>query len=164
MTFVEYFYIQLTGLPDRREVYHGGIKKVVKQPRYRGKDLQECQSRYGLGQLASEGNFIESLAGQSLCFSPLRNPNSTRKFIIGSDPFVRLEEDEKIFFSSQFLEIWLPLAADVAVAWSPGTDDILREMKDKDVWKLNLRVFSQSSVVAGCSQILIESIVNEGGR
>ena len=84
-TFVEYFYIQLTRLPDRREVFMAGAKKALNR-----QDIEERiwknASVATLGHLAREGNFIERLAGQSLCFSPLRNPNSTRKFIIGSEP------------------------------------------------------------------------------
>ena len=160
--FIEFFYIQLTRLPERGEMFIEEAKRKVDRNDIGERTWKNARVAT-LGYLAREENLIEKLAGQSLCFSPIRDPSSAREFVIGNNPSVRLEEDEKIFFSNQALEIWLPLAKDVIVAWSPGKDDILREMKDKDVWNINLRIYSQSSVVAGSSQILIESLVCEGG-
>ena len=158
-TFIEFLYIQLTRIPERRDFFIEEAKKDVNISGIEER-IWKNSSIATLGYLARNGDFIERLASQRICFSPLRNPDAAKKLIIGSDPSVRLDEGEKIFFGNSHMESWLPLATDVAVAWSPADSDVLRELKDKDVWKLNLKVFEQSAVIAGCSRELIESLVS----
>ena len=144
-TFIEFLYIQLTRIPERRDFF---IEEAMKDVNISGIEerIWKNSSIATLGYLAREGDFIERLASQRLCFSPLRDPDAAKKLIIGSDPSVRLDEGDRIFFGNSHMETWLPLATDVAVAWSPGDNDVLRELKDRDVWKLNLKVFEQSAV------------------
>ncbi|MXY93249.1 MAG: hypothetical protein F4Y42_07355 [Caldilineaceae bacterium SB0664_bin_27] len=161
-TIIEFLYIQLTRIPERRDFFIDEAKKVVNISGIEER-IWKNSSIATLGYLARNGDLNERLASQRLCFSPLSNPNAAKKLIIGSDPSVRLDEGEKIFFGNSHMVTWLPLATDVAVAWSPGDRDVLRELKDKDVWKLNLKVFEQSAVIAGYSRELIESLVSSSG-
>ena len=161
-TFIEFLYIQLTRIPERRDFFLKEAKKEVNRINIEER-IWKNSSIVTLGHLARTGDLMERLASQSLCYSPLRSPDAVKKLVIGSDPVVRLDEGDRIFFGNSHVEIWLPLATDVAVAWSPGDYDVIRELKDRDVWKLNLKAFQQSAVIAGSSRELIESLVSSAG-
>lgn len=101
---------------------------------------------------------IDEIVNGSLCVVAIKRPKPNRSFIISDFPYIRLTDRGLLYHDNRIIEIWLPLASDVAVALTPGRFDKLRVMKDRNREALNHGMFSQSTVIAGCSHGLIESI------
>lgn len=100
---------------------------------------------------------IDEIVNGSLCVAAIKRPKPNRSFIISDSPYIRLTDRDLLYHDNRIIEIWLPLASDVAVALTPGRFDKLRVLKDRKRETLNQGVFSQSTVIAGCSRELIES-------
>lgn len=100
---------------------------------------------------------IDEIVNGSLCVAAIKRPKPNRSFIISDFPYIRLTDRDLFYHDNRIIEIWLPLASDVAVALTPGRFDKLRVLKDRKRETLNQGVFSQSTVIAGCSRELIES-------
>jgi len=177
-SFVEYFGTQVTRLPERRRRFMEEAKRdvVEKIDRVRasrplrsyelalhngGEEIERIWRNSSVSTLprgfASDPKF-ERYAKGSICIALIRHPTFKRAFVIGSNPFVRLIDGERIYPDNPGIELWLPLARDVAVALHPGASDAIRKMKDKHIWKINESIFNQSSTIAGSSRELIESL------
>ena len=101
---------------------------------------------------------IEEIVNGSLCVAVIKRPKPNRSFIIGDFPCRSLTARFLLYHDNRIMEIWLPLASDVAVALTPGKFDKLKVMKDERIRALNYGIFEQSTVIAGCSPKLIESL------
>ena len=69
--------------------------------------------------------------------------------------------NEQSHVSDPTFEIWLPLARDVAVSPCPGESDQVISANDRHIRTINRSIFQQSTVIAGCSRELIESLLGE---
>ena len=101
---------------------------------------------------------IDEIVNGSLCVAAIKRPKPNRSFIISDFPYIRRIDCDLLYHDNRIIEIWLPLASDVAVALTPGRFDKLKVMNDRIRETLNQGIFAQSTVIAGCSHGLIESI------
>ena len=92
----------------------------------------------------------------------IRNPKPRRSFVIGSNPVVKMSHPERSHLADPTVELWLPLARDVAVSPCPGDRDKVVSANDRHIREINKSIFQQSTVIAGCSRELIESVLGEG--
>lgn len=85
-----------------------------------------------------------------------------KRFIIGSRPVVKLTKRGRTDLSDRNVEMWLPIAADVAVGAGRGDGGIsLFHVDDGAVIRhLNLAIASQSRTIAASSATLVRSIAN----
>ena len=88
----------------------------------------------------------------------IRNPKPKRSFVIGSNPVVKMSHPERSHLADPTVEVWLPLARDVAVSPCPGKSDKIVSANDRHIRAINKSVFQQSEVIAGCSRELIEFV------
>ena len=91
----------------------------------------------------------------------IRNPKPRRSFVIGSNPVVKMSHPERSHLADPTVEVWLPLARDVAVTPCPGERDKVVSANDRHIREINKSIFQQSTVVAGCSRGIIESLLGE---
>lgn len=88
------------------------------------------------------------LASRGLIFA--RSTNPTKNFILGSVPLVRMSSAGTTDLTHEAVELWLPIANDVAV--SPGTyneAEKVFEVGSKQVRIVNEAIASQSTRIAG---------------
>ena len=177
-SFVTFFYYQLMRLPAVRDEFVDEVSeeltgylaaeaKVRPLNNYEQALLAEGDERERHLKNASVNTLrsspvgketIEEIVNGSLCVAIIKRPKPNRSFVIGDYPYLRLTDQNMIYFDNRRLEIWLPLASDVAVALTPGGVDKQKVMKDKKIRLLNEGIFQQSTVIAGCARGLIESI------
>jgi hypothetical protein len=129
-------------------------------------DLQDPQWLERLKQNASVDALKQSsqevlaiLRQKGLCFAVIQKPN--KAFIIGSRPVVKLTLPGREHLADSTVEVWLPIASDVAVtpAPIPARSELVREIRDDSVIRyINRATFKQSTVIAGKSQRLIASL------
>ena len=91
----------------------------------------------------------------------IRNPKPKRSFVIGSNPVVKMSHPERSHVADPTVEVWLPLARDVAVSPCPGESDKVISANDRHIRAINRSIYQQSTVIAGCSRELIESLLGE---
>lgn len=87
--------------------------------------------------------------------------NKDKSFVIGSNPIVKLNHPGRSHISDHSTEVWFPISHDIAI--TPGLDrgsEIIVEMKDSNLRNLNLLIAKQSTVVAGRSKRLVESLID----
>jgi hypothetical protein len=86
---------------------------------------------------------------------------ATKSFVIGSLPVAKMTYPGREHLSDPSVEIWLPLAFDVVVTLAslPSARELLREMQDDAIVRhINETVFKQSTIIAGRSLKLLESL------
>ena len=88
----------------------------------------------------------------------IRKPKPKRSFVIGSNPVVKMSNPGRSHLADPTVELWLPLARDVAVTPCPGESDKIVFVNDKHIRAINQGIYQQSTVIAGCSQELIELV------
>ena len=87
--------------------------------------------------------------------------NDKKSFIIGSNPVVKFTTNQETCIGAGDVEVWLPIAADVAVCMIRGIHgEIVKPASGDLVRKLNLASFRHSTVIAGRSESLISSLAN----
>ena len=99
------------------------------------------------------------LAKMGIVVAVIEELKPERSFIIGSSPVVQLSHSERSYLSDQDLEVWLPLARDVAVFPSPWEGDKVMSVNDKHIRTINKGISQQSTVIAGCSREIINSLL-----
>ena len=107
--------------------------------------------------LSKEGADI--LLEKRIGVAVIRKPKPKRSFVIGSNPVVKMSHPERSHVADPSVEVWLPLARDMAVSPCPGESDKIVSVKGRHIESINRSVFQQSTVIAGCSRELIESII-----
>ena len=88
----------------------------------------------------------------------IRNLKPRRSFVIGSNPVVKMSHPEQSHLSDPTVEVWLPVARDVAITPCPGEHDKVVSANDRHIREINKSIFQQSTVIAGCSRELIELV------
>ena len=92
----------------------------------------------------------------------LRICQSSKQFIVGSRPVVKLTPRGLTDLSDPAVEMWLPVAADIAVGVGAGDGGItlLQTYDQSPVRQLNLAIAKQSETIAAGSAALVNSIAN----
>lgn len=90
----------------------------------------------------------------------IRKPN--KSFVIGSRPVVKLTPPGETRLGQPDVEVWLPVAADVAVCFIPGKGEEIVITLDDDKWLrgFNATIHQESTLIAGRSEALIKSLVS----
>lgn len=93
----------------------------------------------------------------------LHIPKRDRSFIVGSRPIVRFTPEGHTHLSDPAVEMWLPIASDVAAGVGLGNGGISLHLltDDRPVRQLNCAIANQSSIIAGCSSALVRSLANQ---
>lgn len=94
-------------------------------------------------------------------FTVVKISNPKKSFVIGSFPILRLpvfDPDNPVCLSNPCVELWLPIAYDVALVLFSREIERLLIIKDPLIRKINEGIFKQSSATAGRSAKLIESL------
>ena len=104
----------------------------------------------------------ELLSNMRFVVAVIRKPRPERSFIIGSKPIMNLTTLYRSYLIEPSATVWLPLARDVGVSFCPGESDKIISLQDRHIKPINRSVFQQSTVIAGCSRELIESVLGEG--
>ncbi len=104
---------------------------------------------------------FEILSEKRIGVAVIRKPKLKRSFVIGSNPVVKMSNPERSHLADPTVEVWLPLARDVAVSPCPGDRDKVVSANDRHIREINKSIYQQSTVIAGCSRDLIESLLGE---
>ena len=178
--WVEFTYIQFKRVPERREKHkeeifqeiRGEIDFIGQFRRFTDSELSILDDKETLERLwrnisvqsvqqplskEGAGIFLEKRIGVAV----IRKPKPKRSFVIGSNPVVKMSNPEQSHLADPTVELWLPLARDVAVSPCPGERDKVISANDRHIREINKSVFQQSTVIAGCSRELIETIVGK---
>jgi hypothetical protein len=85
-----------------------------------------------------------------------------KSFVIGSLPVVKLTYPGREHLADPSVEVWLPIAFDVAVSPAPipSGSELLLEIDDPVVRSINGATFKQSTTIAGRSEELISSLAH----
>ena len=85
-----------------------------------------------------------------------------KSFIVGSRPVVKITAPGRTDLNDPTVEMWLPIASDVAVGVGRGDDGVSLFFLDDDkpVRQLNLAIAGQSGTIAAASPTLIRSLAN----
>jgi Protein of unknown function (DUF4238) len=108
----------------------------------------------------SSPRILAFLKDKGLGIAVIRKPG--KSFVIGSFPVVKLAYSGRQHPADPTVEIWLPVAHDVAVSPAPfpSPEEVLIEIHDDSpVRAINTAIFKQSTAIAGRSQRLIASLV-----
>ena len=177
-SFVKFFYYQLMRLPAVRDDFVDEVSeeltsfldaesRVRPLNDYEQALLTEDDARERHLKNASVNTLrgspvgnetIEKIVKGSLCVAVVKRPKPYRSFVVGDFPFHSLKDHNRLYFDNREIEIWLPLASDVAVALTPGRFDKLKVMKDRKREALNQDILDQSTLIAGCSRGLMEFV------
>ena len=102
---------------------------------------------------------LELLKQKGLAIAVLRK--SSKSFVIGSMAVVKLTHPGCEHLSDPSVEVWLPIASDIAVSPAPilPRRESIHELNDDVVRHINCATFKQSKIIAGRSARLIASLV-----
>lgn len=108
---------------------------------------------------APPGEAVELLSTLGLGVAAITRSN--KSFVIGSLPVAKLTLPNRTHISDPSVEVWLPIASDVAVSpfGSKGSERLIQLDRDRHIRALNTAIFRQSTVIAGRSKELITSLV-----
>jgi hypothetical protein len=92
----------------------------------------------------------------------LRIVDPNKSFIVGSVPIVKLTPPQRSNLDDPVVEMWLPIASDVAVGVGRGDGGLsLHSTADhRLIRQLNTAIASQSSIIAARSPELVRSLAN----
>lgn len=151
-------------LQDSLQMFEQDIRPLTKEERERLNDpdvLDQIRHSARAKAVAYGGEeVLNTLADKGLNVALISTPN--KSFVIGSHPVVKLTYPGRSNLDDPSVEVWLPIAHDVAVmvGFSGGSERFL-EMKDHShIRYINEAMFRQSTVVAGRSRALIVSLAS----
>ena len=175
--WVKFSYVQIKRAPETREKYKEEVFQDVLREidfigRYRqftdrelsilnDEETMERLWRNGIihnVRMRFEKGVYEILSEKRIGVAVIRKPKPKRSFVIGSNPVVKMSRPERSHLADPTVELWLPIARDVAVTPCPGKGDKVVSVKDRHIESINRSIFQQSTVIAGCSRELIESL------
>ncbi|TIL32967.1 DUF4238 domain-containing protein [Mesorhizobium sp.] len=92
----------------------------------------------------------------------LRIVQPKKSFIVGSRPVVKLTAPNRTDLNDPTVEMWLPIASDVAVGAGQGDGKISLQdtVDERPVRQLNIAIAGQSGTIAAGSAALVKSIAN----
>ncbi len=100
------------------------------------------------------------LEGTGIALVVIRKAN--KSFVIGSRPVVKFTTHSETRLGHPEVELWLPIAHDVAICVIPGRgkEVVLTLDDDRKIRSFNLAVLGQSTMIAGRSEALVKSLVS----
>jgi hypothetical protein len=102
---------------------------------------------------------LDILANRGVGIAATRRRN--KSFIIGSRPNVKFTFPGRTHLADDSVEVWLPVASDVAVTPARSRREVaLAYADDRTIRAINAAIFKQSTVVACRSEALIESLIS----
>lgn len=102
---------------------------------------------------------IAALAAKGLCFAKI--VKSTKSFIIGDIPFLRMGDGISSELSKPTTELWLPITPTIAVSpFGRRGNDVTVELTDIAIRKINACIWQQSEGAASTSSQLLVSLMN----
>jgi hypothetical protein len=103
---------------------------------------------------------VKVISEKGLLFAIISKPR--KSFVVGSHPIVKLAQRDRSHLSDPTVELWFPLAHDIAVTpcFSRGTEKKVEIKEDHHIRHLNQTIFKQSSSIAGRSSALIASLAD----
>jgi hypothetical protein len=109
---------------------------------------------------SNSGPAVKAMGNRGLAVAVIRNPK--KSFVLGSLPVVKLTPPGRTHIADPAVEVWLPIAADIAVGLGKarGTE-IPVPITDRQIRNLNEAIFRQSTVIAGRSPELIASLASQ---
>lgn len=86
---------------------------------------------------------------------------TSKSFVLGSLPFIRMGPPNNSHLSDPLVELWLPLSHDIAVspAYSQGTETII-PLSDEQIRRVNAAIFQQSDKIGARSDALLRSLIS----
>ncbi|MDE0463423.1 MAG: DUF4238 domain-containing protein [Caldilineaceae bacterium] len=181
--WVKFSYNQFVRVPEMRETYKEKIFQEIRSEldfigRFRPftdselsiLDDEETMERLWRNstiqsvRMTHAKEVFDILSEKRIGVAVIRNPKPKRNFVIGSNPVVKLSHPGRSHLSDPTVEVWLPLARDVAVTPCPGERDKVVSANDRHIRAINRSIFEQSTVIAGCSRELIESLLGKEAR
>ncbi len=120
--------------------------------------MQRIQNNVRVSSMADRGERVErALAMRGIAIAALHHPR--KSFVIGTNPVVRFPPGG-IPLTDPRVELWLPIASDVAVCsyGEPKSERIFPSLDAAQVRTLNRTIFEQSTVIAARSPELIASL------
>jgi hypothetical protein len=92
----------------------------------------------------------------------LRITHPNKRFIVGSHPVVKLTMTDCTDLNNTSVELWMPIASDVAVGVGKGNGDVSLFLATDavPVRQLNEAIAQQSGTIAAASQVLVRSIAS----
>jgi Protein of unknown function (DUF4238) len=100
---------------------------------------------------------VEALGSRGLMFA---TPKDSKKcFIIADHPIIRMGPRGRQHLADPMVELWFPIASDVAVSpWGETAAEELVYLDGDQVRQVNRAIYDQSNIVAGRSPLLIRSL------
>ena len=131
-------------------------RTTIEDPNKRDRIIHNAKGASIINYLM-KGELLPNIRKKGLAIAIIKKPK--KSFIVGSKPYIKTADWNHI--SEPNAELWLPIAYDVAVspAYYSGKEELL-EIKDHKVRDFNKYVCDESSLIAGRSKILINSLVN----
>ena len=142
--------------------YEATIRLLTSEERERFNDpsvRSRIQKAARVGAVAAPGGeAVEVLGAKGLLIALVAIPN--KSFIIGSHPVVKLNHPGRSYLGDPSVELWLPIAHDVAVTpcFARETERLVEVEKHDDIRYINMAIYSQSTTIAGRSSALISSL------
>ncbi|TCU13731.1 DUF4238 domain-containing protein [Rhizobium sullae] len=136
----------LTGEERRRILSEAGKKRLRENARVKA--------------TGDPGTVVQDvLNNMGIAIAVLRKPN--KSFVIGSKTVVKLTSPGETSLGQPGVEVWLPIAADVAVCVVPqrGHEIVMTLNEDRWLRSFNAAILRESTVIAGRSEALIQSLV-----
>ncbi|TBG89387.1 DUF4238 domain-containing protein [Rhizobium leguminosarum bv. viciae] len=106
------------------------------------------------------GTVIQDVLGSmGIAIAVVCKPN--KSFVIGSKTVVKLTSPGETRLGEAGVEVWLPIAHDIAVCAIPqrGRELVMTLADDRLLRSLNAAIYRESTVIAGRSEALIQSLV-----
>jgi hypothetical protein len=146
-------------LADARKRFPNQIKKIesLAKPEEKARQLRNIRVNR-LKDLSPKAMKIITERG----FAVLRIINPQKSFIIGSRPVARIEVDGEKHLSNPKVEMWLPIASDIAIGLGKYEGQIRSYIleENKPIRELNMTIARQSRFLASRSPQLLKSILN----
>ena len=180
--WVRFSYNQFVRVPEKREKYKEEILEEIRNEidfirqfrPFTDRELSILDDEERLERLWRNSSVQNArrtsvkvsgvLSKKRIGVAVIRNPKPRRSFVIGSNPVVKMSHPERSHLADPTVEVWLPLARDVAVSPCPGESDKVVSANDRHIRAINRGIFQQSTVIAGCSREVIEALLGEGVR
>ncbi|MDP8245886.1 MAG: DUF4238 domain-containing protein [Candidatus Hinthialibacter antarcticus] len=121
------------------------------------KRLKKNSTIVALGR--NEKKVLDILNKRGLAILYIQKQNQS--FIMGSNPAIRIPNHGKTRLDDDGVELWLPISFDIAISPSfTNPPEILQIAEMEEIRHINELSFKQSSIIAGKSPKLIQSLVN----
>jgi hypothetical protein len=106
------------------------------------------------------GNVMDVLERRGITILRITTPG--KRFIVGSNPIVKFTPNGHTNLNDPLVEMWLPIASDVAAGVGRGDGEVGLLFLDNHapVRQLNSAIAGQSSIIAAASATLIRSLAN----